>query len=86
MKIEITQHDIDNGVKGEYQLCPIARAVKRKINGEVIVLEDDISIFTTDIIRRYSYYKLPQKAKDFMQRFDDGKKVKPFTFEARKTE
>ena len=86
MKIEITQHDIDYGVRGEYSLCPIARAVKRKINGEVIVSGDHISIFTTDIIRKYSYYKLPQKAKDFMQRFDDGKKVKPFTFEARKTE
>lgn len=86
MKIEITQHDIDYGVQGECQLCPIARAVKRKINGEVRVFGDDISIFTTDIIRRYRYYKLPQKAKDFMQRFDDGKKVRPFTFEARKTE
>ena len=85
MKIEVTQHDIDYGVRGEYSLCPIARAVKRKINGEVIVFGDDISFFTTDIIRRYSYYKLPQKAKDFIKRFDEGKKVKPFTFEARKT-
>ena len=86
MKIEVTQHDIDCGVRGEYSLCPIARAVKRKINGEVIVFGDDISIFTTMIIiRRYSYYKLPQKAKDFIKRFDEGKKVKPFTFEARKT-
>ena len=86
MKIEVTQHDIDYGVRGEYSLCPIARAVKRKINGEVIVFGDDISIFTTVIIiRRYSYYKLPQKAKDFIKRFDEGKKVKPFTFEARKT-
>ena len=85
MKIKVTQHDIDYGVRGEYQLCPIARAVKHKINGEVMVYGDDMSIFTTDIIRRYRYYKLPQKAKDFMQRFDDGKKVKPFTFEARKT-
>ena len=91
MKIKVTQHDIDYGVRGEYSLCPIARAVKHKINGEVMVYGDDMSIFTTDIIRRYRYYKLPQnyklpqKAKDFMQRFDDGKKVKPFTFEARKT-
>ena len=55
-----------------------------------MVYRDDISIFTTDIIRRYRYYKLqnyklPQKAKHFIKRFDDGKKVKPFTFEARKT-
>ena len=90
MKIEVTRHDIDYGVRGEYLLCPIARAVKRKINGEVMVYRDDISIFTTDIIRRYRYYKLqnyklPQKAKHFIKRFDDGKKVKPFTFEARKT-
>ena len=85
MKIEITQHDIDYGVRGEYSLCPIARAVKRKIYGKVTVSGDHISIFTTDIIRRYSYYKLPQKAKDFIKRFDEGKKVKPFTFEARKT-
>jgi hypothetical protein len=37
MKIEVTKHDIDNGIQNKCQLCPIALAVKRKINGEVIV-------------------------------------------------
>ena len=85
MKIGVTKHDIDNGIQNKCQLCPIALAVKRKINGEVIVFGNGISIFITDIIRSYRYYKLPLKAKNFIQRFDDGKKVKPFTFEARKT-
>jgi len=88
MKIEITKQDIDSGCKSPKKIihyCPIALAVKRKMNIEygISVHQHDISIIAADY--QFSYYNLPKKAKEFIKRFDAGKKVKPFTFEARKT-
>ena len=90
MKIEVTQEDIVSSTRCKESIyyCPIALAVKRKMNINfncgVKVYEDEISIIS--IGQPYSYYKLPKKAKEFIKCFDKGLKVKPFTFEARKTE
>jgi hypothetical protein len=91
MKIEVTQKDIKNGTdrKESFYFCPIALAVKRKMN-TICDANTDCSVIVygdcIEILVDYSYriYKLTAKAKEFIQRFDEGKKVKPFTFEARK--
>jgi hypothetical protein len=87
MKIKVIQEDIDLGCRSHdanIYFCPIALAVKRKMNIErgVAVHQEDISIIT--IGQQFRYYKLPKKAKAFIKRFDEGKKVKPLSFEARK--
>lgn len=87
MKIKVRQEDIDLGCRSHdvnIYFCPIALAVKRKMNIErgIAVHQDDISIIT--IGNQFSYYKLPKKAKEFIKRFDEGKKVKPLSFEAKK--
>ena len=87
MKIKVTKQDIKNGTGNEKELeyCPIAFAIKRQMKTYfyIKVYGDNIQILTVD--HSYRYYKLPKKAKDFIQKFDEGKEVKPFTFEARKT-
>ena len=83
MKIEVTQQDIDKGLNNNCFSCPIALAVKRKIDtGNVLVYCDRISVMST--ISSYDY-KLPKKAQTFIKRFDDRKPVEPFTFEVRNT-
>jgi hypothetical protein len=83
MKIEVTQQDIDKGLSNNCFLCPIAHAVKRKMNTDcILVYCDRISVMST-IFSSY-FYKLPKKAQTFIKQFDDGKPVKPFTFEIEK--
>jgi hypothetical protein len=88
MKIKVTKRDIENsaGYEESLEYCPIAFAVKRQMKTDcgIKVYGDDIQILT--IGHPYRFYKLPKKAKDFIQKFDEGKEVKPFTFEAKQTQ
>ena len=79
MKIEVTQKDIDEGVQGECQLCPIALAFKRKTKLKHV----DVSGKYIVLYRRKSnnLHELPKEAQTFIKRFDGEKTVKPFSFE-----
>ena len=80
MKIEVTQKDIDNGVQGECQSCPIALAFKRNSNiKRVYVNTKSIDVLHYGI--GVKSYELPKKAKTFIKRFDRQEPVKPFSFE-----
>ena len=93
MKIEVTQQDIkyNTARKESLYFCPIALAVKRKMNTIYDTTNTDCIVRVygdcIEIFVKYSYhvYKLTAEAKEFIKCFDEGKKVKPFTFEARKT-
>jgi hypothetical protein len=73
--IKVTQDDIKNGTKRISESCPIALALKRKFKINYAFV-------------RYSFFKLedgithpmPEKACNFAEDFDRGKKVKPFSF------
>ena len=80
--ITVTQEDIDHGKKGDCGECPIARAAKRAFP----------ALFPT--VSCYNLYldsapgrddghgtPLPQKASEFVQDFDRGRPVEPFSFE-----
>jgi hypothetical protein len=91
VKIEVRKADIEAGVKGNCQMCPIARAAIRAgfpavgVGGELTVAKSvaavkrSINGETTykDIVETAS---LPEKAHTFIEKFDDGYKVKPFSF------
>lgn len=81
MKIEVTQKDIDYGIQGESELCPIARAVKRETKRKNVHVDRS----TVEIYRNKSngsnFYTLPPKAQTFVRRFDRQESVKPFSFE-----
>lgn len=81
MKIEVTQKDIDNGVQGECQSCPIALAFKRTSNSKRVY----VNTKSIDVCHRGNQgvktYELPKKAQTFVKRFDRQEPVKPFSFE-----
>jgi nitrate/TMAO reductase-like tetraheme cytochrome c subunit len=86
MKIEVTQKDIDKGLRSSCYECPIAHAFKRKVKNKIrygfAVNADSIDLVTKDF--KWYIHALPKKAQTFIKRFDDGKPVKPFTFEIEK--
>ena len=83
MKIKVCQTHIDKGTRYDIKSCPIALAIKAhltikklKKNLRVRVLDDSITIDNTG-----PRYLLSSRAKRFITRFDEGFKVKPFSFE-----
>lgn len=85
MKIEVTQQDIDKGIcRGPY-LCPVARAVKRATRRQKVGVWADEEApldkaFKVEIPKDNFYFKVPTKVNNFVQNFDSGNIVKPFTF------
>lgn len=76
MQIHVTAYDIMDGIRGDGRSCPIARAIVRELEEEVLILIGESSMY----IRRVKY-KLPDVCKDFIQRFDNGLSVNPFVFD-----
>jgi hypothetical protein len=75
--VEVTTGGIKLGVKESFQRCPIARALKYLKFGKVEI-DGELADFTYKGVK----YKaaLPKVAHNFITRFDNGKPVKPFTF------
>ena len=83
MKIKVCQTHIDKGTPHNIKSCPIALAIKDhptikklKKNLRVRVTDDSVTIDNTG-----PRYLLSSRAKRFITRFDEGFKVKPFSFE-----
>ena len=72
-KIEITQEDIDRGMRGRSDFCPVALALRRKWP------EAEMGCFACDLGNRLVL--VPELVSKFVEDFDSGKPVKPFTFE-----
>lgn len=75
MKITVTQEDIEKGKRG-CRNCPIALATNRTTLLDAAVYPH--CIISVDM---GTVWVLPKKAQQFIQRFDDGKPVHPFTFD-----
>ena len=73
MKIQITQQNIDNGVKGHASGCAIALALKQEFAYEIGV--------TSWIQIGKDYYRATPKVVRWFGDFDKGRKVKPITIE-----
>jgi DNA gyrase inhibitor GyrI len=81
MKINVCQEHINRGERKRCDRCPIALAVKDKLESK------DINVNAMGIfVGLYCQFKwhLPKSAQKFIKRFDAGGHVKPFTFEARR--
>lgn len=80
--IEVKQCNIDKGIQLDDMLCPIALAINRKRPSlDVQVFGKSIDIFdTTDEACCRKSIPLPKKAQKFIESFDDGRPVKPFSF------
>jgi hypothetical protein len=85
MKIKVTQKDIDKGIRSSYYYCPIAHAFKRAVKNNN---ELDCCVASSYIVYRpddkRNRYKLPKKARKFIEHFDNYRPVEPFSFEIKK--
>lgn len=87
--VRVTRKDIKNGQKGSQAACAVARAVRRATGFRMTrVTSENVAVITRGEDKmprsdganvRYSA-KLPIRAQNFVRNFDDGVKVKPFTF------
>jgi len=76
MIIEVTQKDIDNGIRCDIGNCPIALAMTRRFNKRVTIGQS-YTLCNDKVV------SLPFDARTFILEFDDGKIVQPFTFNIR---
>lgn len=78
IKVEVTQEDINNGVRQDADNCPIACALKRLVQNPEV--EDDIEFDLNEI--RY-VAQLTEEAVTFINHFDQRGliAVQPFSFE-----
>ena len=75
IRVDITQEDIDLGVKGFTHGCAVARALRRTLN------TDDIQVYTFEAHIKDKIYKLPEQVSSFITNFDMGRtKVSPSSF------
>lgn len=84
MKIEVTQHHIDNGIRFNACLCPIARAIM----AATWMNEARVDYTTATTTKRFvdkepvrTHYLLPQEAQMFVVEYDENLGVVPFEFE-----
>ena len=73
-KINVTKRDIQLGEKDNALDCPVALAVKRHLPSRCLQVGSETVTFDCGSIF------LPESAREFIHRFDTGKRVKPFSF------
>jgi hypothetical protein len=81
IKVSVTEEDILRGKRLVARACPIARAIRRdarmwkrvSVYGNYCNYYDSRGWFM-------NMSKLPKKCETFVNRFDEGKKVNPFSF------
>lgn len=74
MRIDVTQYDIDNGIRCDSKLCPVAIALRRTTGR---ICEAGASLLW---IGNYGCDQ-PDDVKNFINNFDGGRAVEPFSFE-----
>lgn len=80
VEVSVTETDIMFGKKGSCTQCPIAYAVKRATGRKRNVVVDGQYLTINPDRPCEQEMHLPKKARDFVIKFDSGKKVKPFKF------
>lgn len=77
--VEVTWLDIFQGLCEDPEECMVAKALERRYGGTWSVHGDEAEYTSADR-KDWRRFKLPKKAESQIERFDDDKKVKPFTF------
>lgn len=83
MKIFVSSECIKFGIAKNAQSCPVALAIDEQYestgNYAVSITNSHLAIFTG--VRRTRLTMLPPKVQYFIQKFDQGKPVRPIEFE-----
>lgn len=83
LKLNITSSNIKQGERVNPGNCPIARRIRNQIKGlqRVSVLGDIATISKKTNGKYFTFVgQLPEVAKNFVKRFDNGQAVAPFSF------
>ena len=67
LTVDVTQEDIDNGLRASAYSCPIARAITR-VTGRSCLVDGTSVLFSYDQVRG----TLPQRVTDFIEEYDDS--------------
>ena len=79
MKIEVTQDDIDNGLRIDCELCPVAKAIVRATGKQARVSAVGVFFFPETPSAKQIF--LPSKVQLFIKSFDRKEPVQPFSFD-----
>jgi len=80
LTINVTARDIEYGKRLSCQSCPIARACRRLKYFQNCAVSN-LRIYFNRVVTTDNSIELPREASEFIEKFDRGKKVKPFKFE-----
>ena len=72
-EIQVRSDDIERGIPRNTEACPIALAAIRTGYGYACIGGNTLRTM-------WVIYELPRSARLFIERFDNGKPVKPFAF------
>ena len=81
LRIRVTKKNIKYGKPNTTDFCPIALAVKSKIKTSNVSVDGETIELTSSRFNG-AIYDLPVRAQKFVDRFDTGDSVKPFSFTA----
>lgn len=84
VRIEVTQEDIDAGVKGSCSQCPIGRAFERALGPGFGIQygSQGVNLLHSDSVYKQATLAtaLPRECRNFVMDFDAGLMVRPFNF------
>jgi len=84
INLNITKTNIKNGERANPGKCPIANSIRDNVKSlvNVHVLPDNIFFVIKENKENVAYTtKTPYTGNQFIKKFDDGKKVRPFKLE-----
>lgn len=83
-KINVTAADIKNGIKQSSSNCPVALAIKRALKRKPLDMKLKYislrSYHGSVYYNLYCTFDFPDKVTKQIRLFDNGKKIKPFSF------
>lgn len=82
LTIDVTQEDIDKGIRGNCNYCPIANSVQRKLGAgvKVSVYSGSAVVYSAESGIALHSFILPGMANRFIDYFDNGAYVGPRKF------
>jgi hypothetical protein len=86
VEIDVTQEDIEKGVRNDCANCPIAKAFSRRLEAHNLnltlmeVCHEHVVIANKEAAAEFD---LPQEASNFISAFDNKRPVAPFKFKAK---
>jgi hypothetical protein len=74
-RVEVTQRDIQNGIRGNARFCPVANALHRHGYRDPTVTKHEIKLPTGE------HWPIPKAAADRVRAWDLGGDIVPFSFD-----